>query len=116
MASTEYIRNVDGAMLNTASENTVRRVNKCLENGGGHFEHYMCFLYCDHQVYRDFLIALYNMAKVRKRSIAKPLIQIISKWSQSRAICYKLNIHITKFYLYINYITLNITLLLLLLL
>ena len=38
---TEYIRNVDRAMLNTVFENTVRRVNKCLETGGGHFEHYL---------------------------------------------------------------------------
>ena len=40
MAITEYIRNVDRAVLNTVFENTVRRVNKCLETGGGHFEHY----------------------------------------------------------------------------
>jgi hypothetical protein len=38
---TEYIRNVDGAILNTVFENTVRRVNKCLETGRGHFEHYL---------------------------------------------------------------------------
>jgi len=25
----------------TVFENTVRRVNKCLETGGGHFEHYL---------------------------------------------------------------------------
>jgi len=41
MAITEYIRNVDRAILNTVFENTVRRVNKCLETGGGHFEHYL---------------------------------------------------------------------------
>jgi len=41
MAITEYIRNVDRAMLNTVFENTVRGVNKCLETGGGHFEHYL---------------------------------------------------------------------------
>ena len=40
MAITEYIRNVDRSILNTVFENTVRRVNKCLETGGGHFEHY----------------------------------------------------------------------------
>jgi hypothetical protein len=40
MAITEYIRNVDRAILNTVFENTVGRVNKCLETGGGHFEHY----------------------------------------------------------------------------
>ena len=32
---TEYIQNVDRAILNTVFENTVRRVNKCLETGGG---------------------------------------------------------------------------------
>jgi len=37
----EYIRNVDRAVLNTVFENTVRRVNKCLVTGGGNFEHYL---------------------------------------------------------------------------
>jgi hypothetical protein len=37
MVITEYIRNVDRAILNTVFENTVRRVNKCLETGGRHF-------------------------------------------------------------------------------
>jgi hypothetical protein len=41
MTITEYIRNVDRAILNTVFENTVRRVNKCWETGGGHFEHYL---------------------------------------------------------------------------
>jgi len=41
MVITEYSRNVDRAILNTVCENTVRRVNKCLETGGGHFEHYL---------------------------------------------------------------------------
>ena len=40
VAITEYIRNVYRAILNTVFENTVRRVNKCLETGRGHFEHY----------------------------------------------------------------------------
>ena len=37
----EYIRNMNRPMLNTVFENTVRRVNKCLETGWGHFEHYL---------------------------------------------------------------------------
>jgi hypothetical protein len=41
MAIIEYIRNVDRARLNTVFENTVQRVNRCLETGGGHFEHYL---------------------------------------------------------------------------
>jgi len=41
MANTEYIRNVDRVILNTVFENTVRRVNKCRDTGGGHFEHYL---------------------------------------------------------------------------
>jgi len=41
MAITEYIRNADRAIMNMVFENTVRRVNKCLEIGGGHFEHYL---------------------------------------------------------------------------
>jgi hypothetical protein len=41
MAITEYIRNVDRAILNPVFENTIQRVNKCLETGGGNFEHYL---------------------------------------------------------------------------
>jgi hypothetical protein len=41
MAITEHIRQVDRAILNTVYENTVGRVNKCLESGGGHFENYL---------------------------------------------------------------------------
>jgi hypothetical protein len=41
MAITEYIRNVDHALLNTVFKNTVQRVNKYLETDGGHFEHYL---------------------------------------------------------------------------
>jgi hypothetical protein len=37
----EYIPNADRAVLNTVFENTVRCFNKCLETGGGHFEHYL---------------------------------------------------------------------------
>ena len=59
MAITEYIRNMDRVILNTVFENTVRRVNKCLETGGGHFNITCKFLYCNHQVHRDFLITLY---------------------------------------------------------
>ena len=61
MAITEYIRNVDCAMLNTVFENTVWHVNKCLETGGGHFEYTCNFLCCNHQVHRDFLITLYKL-------------------------------------------------------
>jgi hypothetical protein len=41
MAITEYIWNVDHAILNTVFKNTVWHVNKCMETGGGHFEHYL---------------------------------------------------------------------------
>jgi hypothetical protein len=41
MAITEYIRNPERAIPNTVFENTVRCINKCLETGRGHFEHYM---------------------------------------------------------------------------
>jgi len=41
MAITEYIRNVDRAILKTVFENTVRRVNRCMETGGGQFEYYL---------------------------------------------------------------------------
>jgi len=32
---------LDRAILNTVFKNTVRRVNKRLQTGGGHFEHYL---------------------------------------------------------------------------
>jgi hypothetical protein len=35
MAITEYIRNVDIAILNMIFENSFQHVNKCLETGGG---------------------------------------------------------------------------------
>jgi hemerythrin len=38
---TEYIWNVDRAILNAVFKNTVQRINKCLETGVGHFEHYL---------------------------------------------------------------------------
>jgi hypothetical protein len=41
MAITEYMQNVDCAILNTVFENTVRRVNKYLETGGGQTEYYL---------------------------------------------------------------------------
>ena len=59
MAITELIRNVDRAILNTVFENTVRRVNKCLETGGVTLNITCNFLYCNYQVHRDVLITLY---------------------------------------------------------
>jgi hypothetical protein len=41
MAITQDIENMDHAVLNTVFENTVHHVNKCMETGGGHFEHYL---------------------------------------------------------------------------
>jgi len=41
MAFTEYNPNVDRDILNAVFENTVQCVNKCLETGGGHCEHYL---------------------------------------------------------------------------
>jgi hypothetical protein len=41
MALTEYIRNMDCSILNMVFENTVLRVNKCLETSREHFEHYL---------------------------------------------------------------------------
>jgi hypothetical protein len=41
MAIIEYIRNADRVILNTVFESTVRRVNKCLEPDGVHFERYL---------------------------------------------------------------------------
>jgi len=41
MAITEYIRNMDRAILNTVFDNPDGRVNKCLETGRGHLKHYL---------------------------------------------------------------------------
>jgi hypothetical protein len=41
MATTEYIGNVVCAILNMVLENRVRRINKGLETGRVHFEHYL---------------------------------------------------------------------------
>jgi hypothetical protein len=41
MTITKHIPNVDRAILKTVFENTVRRVDKCLETAGGHFECYL---------------------------------------------------------------------------
>jgi hypothetical protein len=41
MAITEYIWNVDRTIPNTVFEDRVLRVNKYLENGGGHSEYYL---------------------------------------------------------------------------
>jgi hypothetical protein len=60
MAITEYIRNVDRAILNAVLENTVRLVNKCLEIGGGTLNITCILLYCNNRVHRDFLIILYE--------------------------------------------------------
>jgi len=39
--NTEYIQNVDRAILNMVFENTIWGVNICLMTGGGNFEHYL---------------------------------------------------------------------------
>jgi hypothetical protein len=62
MAITEYIRNVDRAILNTVFENTVRRVNNVWRLAGDTFNITCNFLYCNYQVNRDFLITLYFVA------------------------------------------------------
>jgi hypothetical protein len=38
---TEYIQNMDRDILNAVYEIAVRRLNKRLETGGEHFEHYL---------------------------------------------------------------------------
>jgi hypothetical protein len=40
-ADRAILDSADRAILNTVFEDTVRRVNKCLGTGGGHFEHYL---------------------------------------------------------------------------
>ena len=61
---TEYIRNVDRAILNTVFENTVRRVNKRWRLAGYTLNITCNFLYCNHQVHRDFLITLYKLFNI----------------------------------------------------
>ena len=75
MAVTECIRNVDRATLNTVFEIAVHCVSSVLENGGGHLEHYCNFLYCNHQVHREFLVTLYKCLtfKCYKTTWRKPV-------------------------------------------
>jgi hypothetical protein len=61
MAITEYIWNVDRDVLSRFFENTVWRINKCLETSGDTFSFTCNFRYCNNQVYRDFLITLYQI-------------------------------------------------------
>jgi hypothetical protein len=59
MAIAEHILNVDRAVLNTVFENTIRRVN--FWRLAGETLNITCkFLYCNHQLYTDFLIILYK--------------------------------------------------------
>jgi hypothetical protein len=69
MAIKEYIRKVNHAILNMVFENTVRRVNKCLEaGGGGDTLNITCnFLYCNHQAHRILItqyILYYILAEI----------------------------------------------------
>jgi hypothetical protein len=60
MVITEYIRNVDHAILNTVFENTVFGVSIHIWRLVGDTLNITCFfLYCNHQVNRKFLITLY---------------------------------------------------------
>jgi hypothetical protein len=66
MDITENIRNVDRAILNTVFENTGESIN--VWRLAGNSLNITCnFLYCNHQVHRDFLIALYITARVNVR-------------------------------------------------
>jgi len=60
MAVTRYFLNVDRAILDTVFENTVQRVNKCLETGGRHFEHYynleVCHLHCVCENWKGYVV------------------------------------------------------------
>jgi hypothetical protein len=75
MAITEYIRHVDRALLSTVFENTVRRVNKCLETGGGNFELTCNVLYFNNQVHRDVLITLHIVAHFPSVHITSYILQ-----------------------------------------
>jgi hypothetical protein len=59
MAITDYIRNVDHAKLNTVFENTVQHSINVWKLAGDTLNITCNFLYCNHQVHRDFLITLY---------------------------------------------------------
>jgi hypothetical protein len=52
MAVTEYIRNVDRAILNTVLGTQFGEVINVCRLAGEHFERY--FLYCNHQMHRLF--------------------------------------------------------------
>ena len=82
MAITEYIRNVDRALLSTVFKNTIRRVNKYLESEGGTLNITCNFLYCNHQVHRDFLITLYRTkAPTVHSEPSKQFAEAHARWS-----------------------------------
>jgi len=54
MAIKEYIQNVDRTILNTVFKNTVRHVNNVWRLEGDTLNIICNFLYCNHQVHRDF--------------------------------------------------------------
>jgi hypothetical protein len=59
MAITGYIRNADSGILNTVFENTFRRVNNVWRLAEDTLAIPCNFMYCNHQVHRDFFIILY---------------------------------------------------------
>jgi hypothetical protein len=63
MAITGYIRNVDRAMLNTVFENKFGVSINVWKLEGDTLNITCNFLYCNHQVHRDFLITLYKFHK-----------------------------------------------------
>jgi hypothetical protein len=60
IAITEYIRNMDHAILSTIFENTVRGVNNVWRLAGDTLNTTCNFLYCNYQVNKDLLITLYK--------------------------------------------------------
>jgi hypothetical protein len=57
---TEYIRNMDRAILSTIFENTARGVNNVWRLAGDTLNTTCNFLYCNHQVNKDLLITMYK--------------------------------------------------------
>jgi hypothetical protein len=79
MAITEYIRNVDRAILNTVFENKVRSVNYVWGLAEDTLNITCNFLYCNHQVHTDILITGYNImftVRVCTAAVAKKLLQL----------------------------------------
>jgi hypothetical protein len=85
-ALTEYLRNLDLTVLNTVFGNTVRRVNKCPENGRDTLNITPNFMYFNHQVHSDFLSPCTTENKTYKIPLCRQIARVFYTCLH-RAVC-----------------------------